>query len=428
MKIGFLLENKNIKNVDCSTPQNGNPGIGGTEYSILSVAYYLGKHYKDNYKIFIFAEDIKQLPENTINIQIDDRYNLFEKVKKQNIDILVLRTTEELEIFKLINLYKIKTIMWSHNFCLNNVLTLMSKCEYIVRHVCVGKQQYDRIIDHEIIRKTQVINNIFEICEIDHSYTEKNEKVITYVGSLVPSKGFHILAQQWQKVIQMHPDAKLNVIGSGKLYNRNVKLGEYGIAEENYEKKIMKYLTDSEGNILDSVQFMGTMGEEKKEVYKRTTIGIVNPSARTETFGISAIEFGFYEVPVITLKKNGYLDTIKHNYTGILVSKKKNIFKEINSLLSNPEKQKFLGKKSREHVLKNYNSKYICSSWIEMFDEIVKNQHSSYIPPHNYFFNDFKFLRIINKKVKKLPFLTKIPAIVYYESLVLKIKMKIRGV
>lgn len=41
MKIGFYLSDKGISGKNISTPENGNPGIGGTEYCFSFVIRYL---------------------------------------------------------------------------------------------------------------------------------------------------------------------------------------------------------------------------------------------------------------------------------------------------------------------------------------------------------------------------------------------------
>lgn len=79
-----------------------------------------------------------------------------------------------------------------------------------------------------------------------------------------------MIAKAWKTVLAAVPDAKLNVIGAGNLYDRNSKLGKYGIAEESYENSFMPYLTEKfeedgeiKERILPSVKFWGLMGVEK---------------------------------------------------------------------------------------------------------------------------------------------------------------------
>ena len=109
--------------------------------------------------------------------------------------------------------------------------------------------------------------------EVSEPFRKENDgKTVTYIGSLVPTKGFHLLANAWKAVLAEVPDAQLHVVGSGKLYDRNSKLGAYGIAEESYENSFIKGITDRAGELLPSVHFHGVMGEEKKELIARTSV------------------------------------------------------------------------------------------------------------------------------------------------------------
>lgn len=80
----------------------------------------------------------------------------------------------------------------------------------------------------------------------------------------------------------------------------------------------IKGITDRAGELLPSVHFHGVMGEEKKELIARTSVGVANPSGRTETFGISAIDFSSRGVPVVTIASGGFLDTVENEKTGLL--------------------------------------------------------------------------------------------------------------
>ena len=75
---------------------------------------------------------------------------------------------------------------------------------------------------------------------------------------------------------------------------------------------------------MKSVHFCGNMGIEKLEIYNRTTVGVVNPSARTETFGLSAVEMEACGIPVVTKSGNGFFRYSKES--GNEVSCQKQIY------------------------------------------------------------------------------------------------------
>lgn len=427
-KICFMFENKNIKGIDCREPYKGNPGIGGTEYCFILVSYYLNLYYRDKFDFYIFTNDISVINEDIKTVKISSIKEGLNKAKSLNIDYVILRTNDDLEIDSEIKRLQIKTIMWSHNFWLNNSLELMNNNEYVVKHVCVGREQYDRILDHNIRNKSIVIYNMFNSGWYDkYEINDEKERIITYIGSIVPAKGFHVLAKQWKKVLKKYPDAKLKVIGDGKLYNRESKLGLYGIAEAKYEKKFIKYLLNSNGEIDESVEFLGTMGKEKIEVLKETKIGIVNPTARTETFCISAIEMGACMIPVVTIAKNGFLDTVKDGETGILVNKGKNLYKGIIELLENHEYCKSLGKNAKNFVNKSFNPEVISYDWIKMIENLENNDFKSEEDKYRFIKSNFKWLRIFIKNINCRFNKQIIPSLISFEIKIYKNIQSIRS-
>lgn len=65
MKIAFYLPNKNLKEVDCHNLEEGNPGIGGTEYIIQSTVHYIRKLRPVGIDIVVGVEDDKYICFNT---------------------------------------------------------------------------------------------------------------------------------------------------------------------------------------------------------------------------------------------------------------------------------------------------------------------------------------------------------------------------
>lgn len=222
---------------------------------------------------------------------------------------------------------------------------------------------------------------------------------VTYIGSIIPSKGFQVLAKAWKIILEQVPDAELNVIGSGKLYNRNAKLGRYGIAEEKFEQLFMPFLTDEKGEILPSVHFLGVMGAEKNDIIVKSSVGVANPTGRTETFGISALDFESRGIPVVTIAKNGFLDTVIDHKTGLLVKKTNELASAIITLLLDNELNTKYGKNGIKFT-KKFMPKKIIPEWAKLFELIINDKKIPYRPPVNFKENNLKWLRIINHDIK----------------------------
>ena len=66
IKISFFLDDKNLK-IDLSKPQNGNPGIGGTEFLMVSTPFYLKKYKGKNFSSIIYHLNKKTFSMFNIN-------------------------------------------------------------------------------------------------------------------------------------------------------------------------------------------------------------------------------------------------------------------------------------------------------------------------------------------------------------------------
>lgn len=417
MKIGLLFEDFKFSNLDLRYPENGNQGIGGTEFTFLMLMRYLKINYPDMEIITYHNNKNNILPEGVISKIIIDDLNLIKQVKEDLIDIFIFRSNKNNEWYKKINDNNIRSIVWAHNYVKSSELNVIAKANAIKRLVFVGKQQYDTYIDHDVINKSIYIYNMFN-CSVKEYNRKKNlSKTVTYTGSLVYTKGFHILAKEWKKILKEVPDAKLNIIGSGKLYDRNSKLGKYNVADEKYEDMFMKYLVDENGDILESVNFLGVLGQEKLDIYNNTMVGIINPSGMDETFGISAVEMEACGIPIVSKKVNGLVDTIKDKETGLLSYSKRRFRKDIIYLLKNEDINNKLGCKAKEFVSKEFDPNFLVIQWKVLFDDILKGNEAIYIKPNNYFFNNYKWLRIINRNIKKISIFKSLPAIAELKEL-----------
>ena len=229
--------------------------------------------------------------------------------------------------------------------------------------------------------------------ESDTAKRELSKKSVTYVGSLVPAKGFHKLAQIWPDILKKVPDAELYVIGTGKVYDRNARLGKFGISQEDYENSFMKFLTDDNGTILPSVHFLGIVGSEKVDIFKNTAVGVVNPTALTETFCVSAVEMEYAYVPVISRKKWGLLDTIDDGETGYLFRNSSDFVEKMVYLLNNDELNQNMGEKAHEFVKENFDMNRIIPQWISLIEDIDKDISVEYLDVQKNWSNDYKWIK-----------------------------------
>ena len=398
IKVGLYLENRNIDDVDLTEPEKGNPGVGGTQFNFVTLPYYFKKNFPERVSFIWYANSTKNLPENISASEVKSPTEGAEKADKDGCDIYVWRPTtdeEGQEFIENIDSFDVKTVAWVHNTPNNEALNKLSRSEQLKRFVTVSQEQMDRLRDHRIINKTTCIFNGFDPSPyIPDHYLGGTRKTVVYIGSLVPAKGFHKLARVWPQVRENVPEANMIVIGSGKLYDRSQSLGKWGVAEEHYESEhIRPYLSDSGGEIDESVDFKGVLGNEKIPIIQRASVGAVNPSGATENCPGSAIELQAAKTPVVSGAYRGLLDTVKHKETGLLGRGDQDLINNIVYLLENEDVAQKYGENGLEFVKQKFSYKKISKQWLSLFEDVVEGRPNEVELIKQYPLNDLKIFR-----------------------------------
>lgn len=412
MKVAFFLENKFYNNIDFSKPQNGNPGVRGTQYMVWMVAYLLNFR---NIEVHLFAPNTDTLPKEIIVHKCETEFEAVRYAKKLEIDIVVLRgmVKNKKAYDELLKLGQ-KCVVWSHNFENYELANIIAENNMIKANVCVGKQQYERLVDHKAFKKSTYIYNFIDYQTYTPQKVQKNN-IVMYLGSLEKGKGFYQLAKVWKKITRKVPDAQLYVLGKGNM-GSDSKLGKYGLANDADEKSFMRYLTDKHENVFANVHFMGSVGgDEKIKLMNMAKVGIVNPTGKGETFCIGAIEFQALEIPVVTKKGLGLLDTVQNAQTGILTTNEHQLYKAIVKLLKNTDENRRLGKNGSSFVRDTFNSANIIYKWEQLLDGVMNDEIIEQKIPKENFFNQYKWLRLFNFKLQQLGFKT--PSILKLEKI-----------
>lgn len=360
-KIAFYLENKSFSEVDCSNILQGNPGIGGTQYMIIVVSYLLFLR-NNGLEVKTYSNSQGVFPADYNYSVIRDFNEAVDKAYEEGCDCLIFRHDADLITSGALDRVNtdIKLIVWDHVFVCYWELDYYALNPKIYKIVNVGREQNDLYRDHKAFEKSLYIYNCLNLDGVRDLVRlnpfDKRANIVTYVGSLVPYKGFHLLAQAWPSIVKEVPDAELYVIGSGKLYDKKSKLGKFGLAEDSYEKQFMRYLCVDE-QILPSVHFMGDMGVEKNDILLRTKVGVPNPSGITETFCISAVEMQAMGAMVTTINFPGFIDTISN---GFLYKHREDLAKSVINLLKNGNSYY---KKTIEYIEDNFSFESVISKW-----------------------------------------------------------------
>lgn len=403
-RIVFFLKNKFIPDIDYTNVCIANPGVGGTEYLFVLTAYILSR--RKEFDIILYAQKPSIFPEG---LQVDYTENVgtgIQKAAKENADIFICREDPAwIKRGYLDNIPKgLKVILWAHNFMKTERLDYYVNNNGIYSVVCVGREQLDMYTDHRFFKKMDYIYNANAFSRpdvINHETipVKRRKNIVTYIGALQPYKGFHILAKAWPKILKAVPDAELYVIGSGRVYDNNAPMGKYNIASEEYERIFMPSLTDKEGKILPSVHFMGRMGTEKNDIIKQTKVGVPNPSGKTETFGLGAVEFQGLGCCVVTKKCPGYVDTVIN--TENLYKSNRQIADYVIRNLRNPS---FDYGSTYETLYSKFHFNSVASEWTKYLNVAIQGCyriHDIENQRPNYWWN-LKWLRVWNRNLNRI--------------------------
>lgn len=430
MKVAFYVNNSQFPDVDCRNVIEGNPGVGGTWHMVMIVASQLALR-PNNIDVTLYAQYDGLLPDGPDISFVANQEQAILDADKSGFDYIVLNyggfNWSRFDFKKISS--KLQIIVWCHNFCNLRDLDLFSRESKVAKIITVSREQMDLYRDHSAFEKTDYIFNCVPYPdEIKESVTnaafDKRGNNVVYLASLVPEKSFHVLASIWPIVLKCVPDAQLYVIGNGSLYSQNAKLGKYQIAENAYEARFMKYLTDSHGEIIPSVHFMGKMGKEKYDVILKSKVGVPNPTGNTETFCISAVEMQYGGCSVTAMSSPGYLDTFVN---GIIVSSKSNLVKSIVHLLTSSVAPKSYAEVSQ--ALENkFGIDVVVDQWESFLLNITDSKHIHSIEPIVNGRFRYKWLkerlRILKLKHSLLSFL---PSVEFFldikESIMKKIKL-----
>jgi glycosyltransferase involved in cell wall biosynthesis len=280
----------------------------------------------------------------------------------------------------------------------------MARSEYFKALVAVGSEQFDYLCDSPVSSKlTYIDNGISFAATQKYSKVLKNINLVTYMGAIVPQKGFHVLAKVWPEIIRRHPKAELRVIGSSKIYNENYPVGQLGVADKDYEEKyIIPYLCDKYGKLLPSVTFLGGLGVEKYSHLTESLVSVPNPTGQTETCCVSAIEMQACGAAVVTGAYYALLGSVDHLKTGLLGRGEKALANNICYLLSNPEIAIELGMKGKKRAQYQYDFEVVVKNWKRLLLSI--NEGAIWKPKHQfkYLWYHRKWLRLINYFLSKV--------------------------
>ena len=381
MKVGLYFPSVHLGSWTWQDFLNDEVSLSGTDYRILFLTHLIAKH---GYKVFLFSTQNIAEVTTTKQIQVDNFATAVIKAKDTNIDILITCNRQNQDtvagIKKCEEVHQ-PCVVYSGNGPSPEMADLLYRSMSVRRLVCASATQADELRDRTNFPKTEFVYNSLKSCYLsDPSFlTQRNSLGVCYLGSLTPSKGFQHLARAWPRIHQAFPDATLTVLGSAKLYQRNVSLGPLGVAEREFElTEIVPYLGSTREEAQSKgVIFLGLASPKTIcSVIASSSIGVVNPncSGSLETFCTSAIEVQAGGAAVVGANRGGLRETVRNHETGILINSEKQLADAIIKLLANPEQTRQMGEEGERWAKETFNRDRIMDRWCSLLEAVVRDE------------------------------------------------------
>lgn len=400
MKIGYYLDFSHLNDFNHHNFKEGILGISGTDSSFIRVVDSLTQRQFD---ITLFASG--KISSETLKVhQVLNLTDATKTAIEENFTHLIFVYKEGNDLQNAINLANSSTLkmsVWAQNPAGKFYLDYFANAPSLKNIIYVEQHDANQIRHHIAFKKALVVPNgiekdIYANKEINNPKGNK----ICFLGSLTYSKGFHLLAKAWPKVRKAIPDAKLIILGSGKLYDNNAVLGPLGLAESGYEMEyIMPYLGNTPQALYENgVEVMGLVNRNQLlEILPESNLVCINPNiyGSLESCSVSSLESQMLGIPVVAGKAGGNLCTILDGKTGFLTVPEKLHFYIIKLLTEKALAGKF-GKNARQHALAKYELQKVIDIWESI---LIRNDLSKSKVRFNGFWNNPK---IILKEIIRL--------------------------
>jgi len=206
----------------------------------------------------------------------------------------------------------------------------------------VDISKYERKVDREAVKRRYGI--------------EPHEKVVLFIGRLVPQKGVEYLLRAIPLILQRYRDVKFVIAGDG------------------WSKDYLEEEARSTGS-QDKIRFLGFISDSELTELTISSDVLVVPSVY-EPFGIVALEGMAAGVPVVAANVGGLAEIIEHDRTGVLVYPRnpESIAWGVSRVLLDSGYARWLVQNARRKVQEEYSWEAIAQRTIEVYEEVYSNE------------------------------------------------------
>jgi spore coat protein SA len=190
------------------------------------------------------------------------------------------------------------------------------------------------------------------------------QKIILYVGRLLPMKGVHHLLEVLPEIVQLVPNAIVLIVGSA-------------FYSSGRSTPYVRRLTRLAAQLQEHVRFIPYVPHTEIADWFRLADVLVVPSGRNEAFGLVNVEAMASGVPVVATHVGGMKEIIEHERTGLTINPlrlRKDLAPAIAALLIHPEFAKMMGEASVLKVHEQFTWDRTAERWLDMYTKSVNGK------------------------------------------------------
>lgn len=183
---------------------------------------------------------------------------------------------------------------------------------------------------------------------------DPGERVVLFIGRLVPQKGAEYLIMATPKIIEQHPEARIVIVGNGWVKGHLLNLA----LSTGYSHKIT---------------FLGFISDRDLIELTLSSDVLVIPSIY-EPFGIVALEGMAAGVPIVASNVGGLSEVIEHDKTGFLAYRESpdSIAWGVNRILSDPGYASWLVQNAKKKIREVYSWEAVARRTIEVYKRTIE--------------------------------------------------------
>ncbi|QQK64690.1 glycosyltransferase family 4 protein [Cobetia sp. cqz5-12] len=178
-------------------------------------------------------------------------------------------------------------------------------------------------------------------------------RTVLAVGRLTKQKGFDVLLNAWHKVVSVHPDWRLRIVGWG---------------EDENDLKAQAWTL----GLSDSVVFVGRTSQVEKE-YQRAALYVM--SSRWEGLPMTLLEAQSFGLPVVSTDCETGPAEILAGGSGVLVDVEDDeaLAREIRDLITDAARRREMSLLARDNATR-FDADTLCGEWQQLLERLISGR------------------------------------------------------